>query len=262
MPELPDVEIFKKYLDQYALDQKIEGIEVFENKLIRGATGKEVEEALHNDSFTSSERYGKWLLVKTKKGRALAMHFGMTGKLQYLEDGDNLPSSTRFIIEFKGKKKLAFADRRKLGGIELVKNKEDLITKHNLGPDATIISWQEFKEALHKKSRKIKTVLIDQSILAGIGNVYADEILFQSKVHPETSAAKLEEKQLKEVFKNINPVLRTAIKHQGKRKSLPDHYIIPHRKEGADCPVCGGKIEVIEVGGRTTYFCPGCQERV
>jgi formamidopyrimidine-DNA glycosylase len=121
------------------------------------------------------------------------------------------------------------------------------------------ISEEEFLKKLEKKRGKIKAVLMDQSVLAGIGNVYADEILFQSRIHPESSADKLKEKELKAIFKNIKPVMETAIFYQGKRKSLPDNFIIPYRKKGEACPVCGGKIEMMRIGGRATYFCPFCQ---
>jgi len=261
MPELPDVEIFKNYLKEHALNQKITGVEVLEKKSIRGHSPKDLEKVVVNDSFDSAERHGKWLLIHTHKGNWLAMHFGMTGELEYLEDG-KMPSSVRVVFEMEHEHKLVFADRRKLGGIELIKDKEELIKKHQLGPDAMDISYEVFEEALSGKKGKIKSVLMDQSVLAGIGNVYADEILFQSKVHPESSSAHLDRKHLKKIYSIIKPVLKTAISHHGERGAMPNGYLLPHRKEGEHCPYCKGTIEMIEVGGRSTYFCQACQEKL
>jgi formamidopyrimidine-DNA glycosylase len=261
MPELPDVEIFKNYLNEHALGQKITGVEVLEKKSIRGHSPKELEKVVVNDSFDSAERYGKWLLIHTHKGNWLAMHFGMTGELEYLEDG-RMPSSVRVVFQMEEEHKLVFADRRKLGGIELIKDKEELIEKHHLGPDAMDVSFKEFKLALAGKKGKIKSILMDQSVIAGIGNVYADEVLFQAKIHPESSVAHMEEVHLKKIYSSIQPVLKTAINHHGERGNMPEGYLLPHRKEGEKCPHCKGNVELIEVGGRSTYFCPTCQKKL
>lgn len=259
MPELPDVAYLRKYFDEHALQRKIKDLEVLQKRMVRGGSPKELEKVLANDTFKSTDRHGKWLLIKTKKGKCLAMHFGMTGNLEFLEDGE-MPKSARVVFEFTDHNKLIFTDRRMLGGMELVKDKDELIKKHHLGPDALDISWDEFREALKGKKGKVKPVLMDQSILAGIGNLYADEILFQAKVHPESSVNHLDEKELKKIYSCIQLVLKTAIKHMGKRKGLPDSYLLPHREKGGECP-CGGNVEIIEVGGRTTYFCPSCQKK-
>lgn len=255
MPELPDVELYKKYFDRHALHKKVKQVKVLEKKSIRGFTEKDLSRVLANDSFDSTDRYGKWLLVKTSKGKSLAMHFGMTGDLEYVTDGE-MPASVRVIFEFSDGDKLLFEDRRKLGGIELINDREELLERHHLGPDAMGISWKEFQARLKGKKGKIKPALMDQSILAGIGNVYADEILFQAKVHPESGVSKLGDKELKAIYNCIKPVLKTAITYQGKRKSFPDNFIIPQRKKGGVCPRCGKSLVEKEVGGRTTYYCP------
>lgn len=260
MPELPDVEAFKNYFDRHVSGKKIEQVEVIEKTLLRGVTERHFRTVLADATLKKSKRYGKWLIVETSKGKAMAIHFGMTGNLVHSASEKQRPPYSRIEFDLKGKEKLFYTDRRKIGGLELVDSTEDLIRKHKLGPDAFQIPREDFLERISKKRGKIKPVLMDQSILAGIGNIYADEILFQSGVHPKTSIYHLSEKELEKIFSKMKPVLETAIKYQGKRKSIPDHFLLPHRKKGETCPVCGGKIEEIKVGGRTTYFCPSCQK--
>lgn len=132
MPELPDVELFKKYLDKHALGKKIDEVEVLENKVVRGVSEKKFKEAFENDSFKKTERHGKWLIARTSKGKTLAMHFGMTGKLVVTSHGKQRPPFSRVEFDFKGKEKLSFADRRKIDGMELVESREDLIRRHRL----------------------------------------------------------------------------------------------------------------------------------
>jgi formamidopyrimidine-DNA glycosylase len=241
-------------------DKKIDHIEVSDIKILDHTSEKELNKILSSTKFSSTERHGKYFFVRTDKSSGLSVHFGMTGDIQYLKEKEKNPKSTRAIIYFSNKDKLVYIDPRKIGRIGLAESTEEIIRKHKLGTDALEIKYEEFKDAFDKKKKQIKPLLMDQSLIAGIGNVYADEILFQAKVHPETKPDKIPEKELKEIFKHIKPVLQTGIKYQGARKDFPKSYIIPVRKEGSECPRKNGKIEVITVGGRTTYFFPVCQQ--
>jgi formamidopyrimidine-DNA glycosylase len=260
MPELPDVELFKKYFDKHALHKKIDHVEVADTKILDHTSEKELNNTLSSVKFTSSERHGKYFFIKIDKSSGLSMHFGMTGEIQYLKEKEENPKSTRAIFYFTNKHRLAYIDHRKIGRIGLAGSMEEVIEKHKLGKDALEISFQEFKKVLEKKKKQIKPLLMDQSLIAGIGNVYADEILFQARIHPETKIDNISDAELKEIFRHIKPVLKTGIKYSGKRKDFPKSYIIPVRKKGSECPRKNGRIEMITVGGRTTYFCPACQK--
>ncbi|MGD8748632.1 MAG: zinc finger domain-containing protein [Balneolaceae bacterium] len=132
-----------------------------------------------------------------------------------------------------------------------------------MGPDAWkhIDSTTKFIGLFKNKKGMIKTALIDQRLIAGIGNECSDEILFQSGIHPKTDIKKLDKEKLKKIFRNMRSVLKTKIKSGFDYDKLPDSYIFKHRSKGAECPNCGGTIEKIKVGGRSAYYCPNCQPK-
>ena len=187
-------------------------------------------------------------------------HFGMTGKFEYFEEDEKEPKYSRIIFNLKESGKLAFVCRRKLGRVALVDSKEDFIKEHELGPDAMALKWEDFQEALKGRTGKVKSILMNQKIIAGIGNVYSDEILFQAEVAPGTGIDKLDEKELKKIFEKIKSVLPEVIKNRNKGK-YPEGYLHDFRKKGEKCPKCGGEIVKATVGGRSAYYCRKHQEK-
>ncbi len=137
---------------------------------------------------------------------------------------------------------------------------EEFRKEHSLGPNALEISQGQFKKLMEQKTTGIKSVLMDQHNIAGIGNLYTDEILFQSKVHPKTKVSKLKEAELSDIYSNISKVLKKATQIISKEDDAPNSWLKAHRKEGAPCPKCKGEVKKIQVGGRSTYFCPNCQK--
>jgi formamidopyrimidine-DNA glycosylase len=129
-----------------------------------------------------------------------------------------------------------------------------------LGPDALAINKKDFTALLENSKSMVKTVLTDQSAIAGIGNVYADEILYQAKVHPREKASQLPGKKRNTVFDKIQEVLKTAIEKNADVSELPENFMLPVRKKGNECPLCKSKIETTKISGRTTCFCPSCQK--
>jgi len=257
MPELPSVEVYKQYFDSCSLNQIIKSVN-FESKEILTEKPARFRKVLDGRWFTSSGRYGKYLFAHLDNGYSFIMHFGMTGFLEY----DSIPLRnpySRFSIHFQNKHVLAFIDPRKFGKIGLTRSIDDFITKKKLGPDALDISYQSFKEIFKKRRGILKPLLLNQNFIAGIGNLYADEILYQSRLHPLIPADKLKPSQIKKLFSSTKKVLKKAIEYMDKPENLPDSYLLPHRYIGGECP-CGGKINTIKIGGRTTYFCPECQK--
>lgn len=258
MPELPEVSYFKKYADSTSLHKKIGKVEFPEKKILQSSQ-QSISEALENAEFTGSTRLGKYLVMEAGKSRALVFHFGMTGKLEYSHEKEP-PDYCRFIIRFKDNSSLFFICPRKFGKIYLTKNAEEFRKDHSLGPDAMEMGEKKFMELLEGKKGSIKGALTDQHLIAGIGNLYSDEALFHTKIHPKTSVAKLSEKKRKNLYKNLLKVLKRVTKSRMDGSSLPSTYLTKHRKEGDDCPTCDGKVEMIKVSGRSTYFCPNCQK--
>ena len=186
----------------------------------------------------------------------------MTGDLVHLDElKGKLPSYTCAIFYFTNGEAMAYTDRRRLGRIGFAKDLEDLVKIHDLGPDALHVKPEEFESILKNKKGKVKPTLMDQSLIAGLGNVYTDEVLFQAKIHPESSLKNFEAKHFIALHKNISPVVVQALKVNGERSEFPkSKFLMSHRVDGGNCPRDNNTLTVKTVGGRTTYFCEKCQE--
>src|SRR6266436_10198670 len=181
MPELPDVEIFKRYFDATSLHQRIIGVDVRSAYVLKAVSGRELARRLKGRCFESSRRHGKHLFVRTDGDLWLRLHFGMTGSLRYFKDEEKAPPHTRVLFLFAGDYRLAFDDQRKFGEVGLIKNVDEFLKKRVLGPDALDVDLVEFKKMFTKHRGAVKSILMNQTLIAGIGNIYADEILFHAR---------------------------------------------------------------------------------
>lgn len=259
MPELPEIESFKDYFKSKASKKTISKVVVNDEVVLEGSA-RSFKTRMKNKAFKSVSRYGKYLFVELSPADSLMFHFGMTGKFQYYKEGEEEPKYSRIIFNLDDGGNLAFVCRRKLGRVGLVDSKEDFIKEHELGQDALSIKWEEFQEAMKGRSGKVKSILMNQQVIAGIGNVYSDEILFQADVAPETGVDKLNEKELKKIFEKIKSILPEVIKIKDKG-DYPKGYLHDFRKEGEQCPKCGGEIVKVTVGGRSAFYCRKHQEK-
>lgn len=258
MPELPEIALFKKYVDATSLHKKITDLSFPDTSLLQSPK-TDFEKALKGEEMEETMRLGKYLFINTTGKKWLIFHFGMTGKLEYFKNQEP-PKYTKMILHFENDYQLAYICRRKLGKIFLAESFDNFRKEHDLGVDALEVSQNEFLHLLEEKSGSIKVVLTDQHVLSGIGNVYSDEMLYQCKIHPKTKTDKLTDSEKKQLYKEMNKVLKMAIDKDGERSEFPSDYLSSHRKEGEYCPKCSGKIKMIKVSGRSTYFCPGCQK--
>lgn len=259
MPELPEIESFKDYFESKASKKTVSKVDVNDEVVLEGS-GHSFQMRMKDQTFGKGSRYGKYLFIELSRDESLMFHFGMTGKFKYYKEGEEEPKYSRIIFNLDDGGKIAFVCRRKLGRVGLVDSKEDFIKQHELGPDAIALKWEEFQEAMKGRSGKIKSILMNQQIIAGIGNVYSDEILFQAGVAPQTGVDKLDEKELKMIFEKIKSVLPKVIKNRGK-DDFPKGFLHDFRKEGEKCPKCGGEIVKATVGGRSAYYCRKHQEK-
>jgi formamidopyrimidine-DNA glycosylase len=261
LPELPDVQVLKQYLDATSLHQQIETVEVHSQQMLEGVDARQLRNKLQDRTFEQTRRHGKYLFVALDDGDWLMLHFGMTGDLKYYKDPAKEPEYDQILFQFANGYHLAYILPRKLGAVRLMDAPQDLIDEKDLGPDvlADDFDFETFRKILSGRRGMIKSRLMDQHLMAGIGNVYSDEILFQAGVHPRTPVNELDQDALKRVFDCLKRVLHVAIDHQAKPEEFPDGYLIPHRNTDDECPKCGGPIERVEVAGRTGYFCPNCQ---
>jgi formamidopyrimidine-DNA glycosylase len=265
MPELPDVELYKRYLDEHALGQTIDRVVVSDARILGELAAEAFAARLTGNHFEDSRRHGKHLLVRLRRDGWLTLHFGMTGGLVCFRDEADDPPYDRVRFDFEGGRHLAYVNRRMLGRVGLADDAETFIQAEELGPDALdqAFDLDAFERAIAGRRRDVKSVLMDQSVIAGIGNIYADEILFQARVHPKTPVTALDHRQRAELFAQIKAVLRTAIQCGAGAEQflerLPEDYLLPQRDKSGKCPRCGAPIAALKAGGRTSYYCPRCQ---
>ncbi len=281
MPELPEVETVRRGLNNLTIDQPIQGGEVLLPRTL--AYPNEIEEfwqGVTGSAIASWQRRGKYLLAELNRDSRLAagwlgVHLRMTGQLLWVEQDSPLQKHTRIRLFFPENKELRFVDTRTFGKFWYVPPKveiDSIITGlQKLGPEpfAEDFSLEYFASKLDKRRRYIKTLLLDQAVVAGIGNIYADEALFKSGIKPDTVAANLSKKQIERLHSAIIEVLQTSIDKGGTTFSdflsllgvsgnYGDAALVYGRKE-QPCRTCKTPIEKIKLGGRSSHFCPNCQ---
>lgn len=263
MPELPDVERYKRHLDAHALGQTVRRVAVQDPRILDRLSPDAFKRGLEGRKLAASRRHGKHLLVELDRGGWLTLHFGMTGDLVAFENEADEPRYDRVRLDFTSGRHLAYVNRRMLGRVGLTEDADGFIEQHDLGPDALTLDLGAFKARLANRRRDVKSALMDQSTMAGIGNIYADEILYQARLHPKTPLAHLDDAAQKRLHREMCRVLEMSIERGAGSEDfadrLPDTWLLPHREKGARCRRCGGSIETIKAGGRTTYVCPRCQ---
>jgi formamidopyrimidine-DNA glycosylase len=278
MPELPEVETFKRFVDCHALGKKIGKVQVLHAKILEGVPTDRFIAAIEGCCLSGTLRRGKHLFVALEpvdarqKGVAkpwLYLHFGMTGYLSYTEQGKTMVNAygdpnrpdahVRVRFCFEDDSYLDFHEQRLFGKAGLVDNPQDYLENRHLGPDALMVERQPFIESLQSRKGQIKPVLLNQSMVAGIGNVYADEMLFQCRIHPERRVAELTEADLQCLYAQMVDVLQNTVDVGSDRAQLPPYYLIHVREKKGRCPRDKTLLTVKTIGGRTTYFCPVCQ---
>jgi formamidopyrimidine-DNA glycosylase len=261
MPELPDVETFKRYLEATSLHQRISSVDVRSAYVLKGVSAHELARRLKGRSFESSRRRGKHLFVRADHQLWLRLHFGMTGSLHYFKHEEQAPRHTRVLFVFANGHRLAFEDQRKFGEVGLLKDVDEFLKKRGLGPDALDISLPQFKEIFANHRGAVKTILLNQKLIAGIGNIYADEMLFRTRLHPATQISALKAKTVSKLFRATRYILKKAIESKADADLMPRSWLLAHRGKGGKCPGCGRKLTSATIGGRTAWFCAHCQRR-
>lgn len=259
MPELPDVETMRRYFERTSMGKRVAEVEIMTPRVLDGSPG-EFRAALKGRRFTSTRRHGKYLFASAD-GPWLVLHFGMTGGIEFKTDGKAPPPHSRVAFGFDDGSRLYFFDTRMFGRAGISGDVDEFIRRKRLGPDALSIDFGPFRAALKKTRRGIKQTLMDQSVLAGLGNVYADEALFQAGIHPLEDAGGLGDDEARRLFEAIGKSLRKAVGLEADASRFPEGFIIPRRHKGARCPRCGAAVEALSIQKRTAYFCPACQRR-
>ena len=248
----------RRYVEGRCLGRTITRVQVLDGSIIDGIPPDRFARSVHGKMLRRARRHGKQLFIDLGD-MFMAVHLGMTGDLLLLERGERLPPHARVIFSLDDKTRLVYDDPRKFGAVGVASSIDEFVQEHRLGPDALKVPRKEFVERSQRSRRSIKAVLLDQHVVAGVGNLYADESLFQSKLHPLTPSAKLSEEELGRLWSEIRRVLRASIKSSTDFQKLPEDFLLRSRSAGSRCPRGNGMLEYIRVAGRTTIFCPVCQ---
>ena len=272
MPELPEVETVKETLKRLILNKTILSVDIYHERTILSDI-KEFKESLKNETILNLSRKGKFLIFHLTNDKVILSHLRMEGKFFLKDENEPLTKHDLVVFHFSDNSKLLFNDTRRFGIIKLTSEK-NYLNEHplsELGPDGIYDIDPEYIFKRYKnKSLPIKSVLLDQSIIAGIGNIYADEILFASKIHPLTKAKDLSLNEIKTILRNTKEILNKAIElggstiksyhpSQGVDGEFQINLKVYGKKDGV-CPSCHHYFRKIFVGGRGTTYCPYCQK--
>ncbi|MGQ0823530.1 MAG: bifunctional DNA-formamidopyrimidine glycosylase/DNA-(apurinic or apyrimidinic site) lyase [Actinomycetota bacterium] len=278
MPELPEVEVMRRDLEKEVVGKKIKTVEVSGNRSIRRHKHKkEFIGALEGHKIVSVARRGKYLVLRLDGPEALIVHLGMSGQLLRAKSArDKAPKHTHVVITFTQGGLMRFVDPRTFG--EMFVTKFDEIEEHveelahlGLDPLETALSWELFGRMLAEKKARLKSLLMDQKFIAGIGNIYSDEILFQAGLRWDRLSDSLSQQEVRRLYRAIVETLQDAVKHRG--SSLADeqyrdlfgalgdyqHHHQVYDREGESCPRCRRSVVRARFSNRSTFFCEACQ---
>lgn len=280
MPELPEVETIKREVALRIEGERIERVIIPPDprgcRVIRRYPSRpKFLRRLAGRKIVSVGRRAKYLLFYLDDGRTLILHLGMSGQLLFRSDDGPLFSHTRLIIRFAGGTELCFVDPRKFGEAYLFSQAEEdtRVNPFALGPEPLDCGYQaeQLGKSLERRRGPIKAVLLDQQVVAGLGNIYTDEALYRSGIHPLRPALTLTEKEIERLLTSIREVLREAIECRGTSASDRQYVTTAgtlgsfqerldvYQRPNLPCPRCGAPIATAKIAGRTAHFCPECQ---
>ena len=281
MPELPEVETVRRGLNQVTLNQPMLGGEVLHDRTIAHPTPAEFLAALAGVAIAQWQRRGKYLLAELQRqkepGGYLGVHLRMTGQLLWVAQSEPMQKHCRVRLAFPEQRELRFVDQRTFGQLWWVppgKPPEAIMSglaRLGVEPFSAAFSVEYLQDRLRERQRPIKNALLDQTLVAGIGNIYADEALFLSRIQPQTLCAKLTVEQVERLHDAILKVLQTAIDARG--TTFSDYRDVAgtngnyggiawvYDRKGQACRVCATPIERLKLAGRSAHFCPICQSK-
>ena len=275
MPELPEVETIKNQMERALKGKKISGVEVhYAGRL--NVTKKVFIDSIVGSRFKKFERRAKLLLIHLSNGFSIVVHLKMTGSFLLVKQKEKPGKHVHVIFELSGGDRLFFKDIRKFGFMKLIKTSEldeKVFDKQNYGPEPLdpSFTFKKFKMCVTgRPNKKIKPLLMDQTCIAGIGNIYADESLWYAKVMPDRAVSSLKETELKGVYQGAIRSLKASIKRRGTssdnyldlygKKGTNVSYLKVYGRGGQECKRCGSDIKKVKMNQRGTHFCPKCQK--
>ena len=280
MPELPEVEVIRRDLVKEVVGQQIASVEVRNTKnamrvIRRHRRRRDLEDPLTGATVTAIDRRGKYLVFHLDDDLALVVHLGMSGQLLQAAAGDGYENHTHVVFDLAGGGQLRFVDPRTFGEMFVTTKADDGRVKElgglGLDPLEDQLTWQHFSKFLSDHRMKLKSLLMDQRFVAGIGNIYSDEILYLAGVHPNRGSDTLTDTEVRRLYRAMQEVLQEAIRHRGTSAddeqyrdlygAAGEHrgFLQVYQREGRPCRRCRTPIERARWSNRSMYFCPKCQ---
>lgn len=272
MPEIAEVETVRNTLKSMILNKKIVDVNIIYPKIIESDI-KDFKDILIGRKFIDIDRIGKWLMFDLNDYYLLS-HLRMEGKYFVKKSTDEIVKHEHIVISFEDGTDLRYHDTRKFGRMNLVKksdiDKVEAIKKQGIEANSEKLTKEYLYEKIHKKNIPIKSLLLDQTIISGLGNIYANEVMFDARINPSRLGKDISLNECDLIVKASKKIIDAAIKDGGTTiKSYTSslgvtgrfqQHLMVHKREGEECKVCGTIIENIKIGGRSTYFCPKCQK--
>ncbi|MBI2887060.1 MAG: Fpg/Nei family DNA glycosylase [Chloroflexi bacterium] len=271
MPELPDLEAIQEFLLRELVGSRVSSVEVLQPIPIRRPTPEEFVRQLTGNLLTSVSRRGKFLLLSMESGHVLALNPMLTGRLQYCDARERRRARTCFILAFQGGRQLRYFDAKLMGKVYLVEESRtrEIPRWEEMGPEALApqVTLEVFRQRLRRHPGQIKNILVNDTFLTGIGNAYADEILFAAGVYPFRKRTSLSQEEAEALFRAMRQVLEEATTIVSSRMGDDIHvkirdFLRVHGKGGQACPRCGGSVSQITANQRLTNYCHTCQPRL
>jgi formamidopyrimidine-DNA glycosylase len=276
VPELPEVETVVRDLRPSLTGRRLARVRQTSRHALRSPWRPVWRTGIAGQHIRSVARRGKWILITLESEAVLVCHLGMTGQLTVVLASTPLVDHTHLIFELDdGEQQLRFRDIRRFGSVTLFPNREALekfFMAARLGPEPFDVPGDYWRDCLRGSKRSLKAVLLDQRVVAGVGNIYADESLFEARLHPARLACDLENAEIDRLRRAVAKVLNRAIQRRGSSIrnyvggfGLQGEYQNEFRvygRTGEPCPRCGAAIECCRLSGRSSHYCPKCQERL
>lgn len=271
MPELPEVETIVRNLCSRIVGLMIASYELLYPPLLKDTENHSIDKIIGRRIIDVNRR-GKMILLECSEDHTLVFHLKMTGRLLLCQRSSPRNKHIRFILTFEGvENELRFQDVRKFGYIRCLPSQDACLPwgLPRLGPEPLSIDLDSFNKLFRGRRARIKGLLLEQAFIAGIGNIYADEILHRARIHPTTPVSELDERKRRDLWKAMRNVLHEAIQKRG--TSIQDYadaegrrghfqkFLRVYGRERESCRLCGERIERLRLSGRSTYFCPNCQ---
>lgn len=271
MPELPEVETVVRDLRPLVTGRTITSVRCGVHRL-RKPWKPAWNQVLSGGRIAGVRRRGKWIIIETVSSPRLLVHLGMTGQLTVASATDSPPDHLHLVFELDGKRELRFRDVRRFGCAIVLSNEaavEVFFHKAKLGPEPFSLDADYFRSTVRKANRSIKAILLDQRVVAGVGNIYADEACFRAKLHPGRRGTRLAAAEADRLRDAVEAVLKHAIKHRGStirdyiggsglRGGFQDEFRV-YGRTGLPCTTCKEPIRRLVIAGRSSHFCPACQ---